>query len=401
MLIHVATDNDIHPPRFVATQRTWGLCRALARRHDVRALCVVPNRTRAPLEEEIQGVVLRRRRAWYTSVAWRLERWGVAPLAVAAAGHRRRAARLLEALPEEAPAFAADLLLTPLFDSHPAPLKIYTAHNVEADHFRATQGNLGRSDRWRGEIEALERHAARAAGLIVACTDEDAARFRELYGIDPARITIAPNGWDETRLRPAEPESRASARDERGFGEHELVSLFVGSDVPHNVEAAHWLVDDLFPRLEAGAHRLVIAGTVARTLTAPRRPWLTLAGEVEPLEPWLHAADVGLNPVTSGGGSNVKLPAYLAAGLAVVTTPFGLRGYPGLAPLVTAAPRSGFASALDARPRGWAAREEPMPPAVADLAWGRIGERLAARIERAASAPASRRAPAAVSGGGV
>ena len=46
MLIHVATDNDIHPPRFGATQRAFGLCRGLARRHEVRALCVVRSSSR-------------------------------------------------------------------------------------------------------------------------------------------------------------------------------------------------------------------------------------------------------------------------------------------------------------------------------------------------------------------
>ena len=71
MLIHVATDNDIYPPRFGATQRSFGLCRGLARRHGIHALCVVPNRDRAPAEQVANGVRLSRRRAWYTSVAWR------------------------------------------------------------------------------------------------------------------------------------------------------------------------------------------------------------------------------------------------------------------------------------------------------------------------------------------
>ncbi|MEQ1883316.1 MAG: hypothetical protein ABL878_20375 [Burkholderiales bacterium] len=45
----------------------------------------------------------------------------------------------------------------------------------------------------------------------------------------------------------------------------------------------------------------------------------------------LAAADAGMNPVTAGGGSNVKVPAYLALGLAVISTAFGVRGYAALA----------------------------------------------------------------------
>ena len=61
MLIHGATDNDLHPPRFGGTQRAFGLFRGLARRHDVRVLCVVPNRTRGAREAMAHRVTLLRR----------------------------------------------------------------------------------------------------------------------------------------------------------------------------------------------------------------------------------------------------------------------------------------------------------------------------------------------------
>jgi len=63
MLIHGATDNDLHPPLFGATQRSFGLFRGLARHHDVRVLCIVPNRTRKPREERVAEVTLLRRSA--------------------------------------------------------------------------------------------------------------------------------------------------------------------------------------------------------------------------------------------------------------------------------------------------------------------------------------------------
>jgi hypothetical protein len=90
----------------------------------------------------------------------------------------------------------------------------------------------------------------------------------------------------------------------------------------------------------------------------------------------LHAADTGLNPVAAGGGSNVKVPAYLAAGLAVVSTPFGMRGYGALESLVRVAPAETFAEAWRQRPQGWARASGVTPPALAAFAWGAIGERL-------------------------
>jgi hypothetical protein len=343
-------------------------------------LCVVPNRDRAAAEERRAGVALARRRAWYTSLAWRLERWGVAPLVTAARGHRARAADLLASLPGDPAAFAADLMLTPLFERVAAPLRIYTAHNVEQDHFRTTHP-MGRSARWSAEVTELESRAAWAAALIVACTAEDAARFAELYGVPAERLAVAPNGWDDETVRAAGAEERRAARAALGFDERETVALFMGSDVPHNRAAARVLIERVMPGLAGAGFRLVVVGSVTRSLSAPRAPWLTLPGEVDDLGPWLDAADVGLNPVTAGGGSNVKLPTYLAAGLAVITTSFGLRGYPELEPHVTVASPLETAEALRARPRGWRRRDLAMPDSVAALSWGRIGEQLGERIE--------------------
>jgi len=40
----------------------------------------------------------------------------------------------------------------------------------------------------------------------------------------------------------------------------------------------------------------------------------------------LHSSDVGINPMLSGSGSNLKMLEAMAAGLPIVTTPFGARG---------------------------------------------------------------------------
>jgi hypothetical protein len=112
--------------------------------------------------------------------------------------------------------------------------------------------------------------------------------------------------------------------------------------------------------------------------------------ETADLTPALHAADIGLNPAAIGGGSNIKLPTYLAAGLAVIATPFGLRGFDDLAPWVVSAERDAIVDALRARPRGWHARGMECPPAVRDLAWGAIGERLAAALSERRGAGATK-----------
>ena len=101
-------------------------------------------------------------------------------------------------------------------------------------------------------------------------------------------------------------------------------------------------------------------------MPAPAAPNVRLIHPLPDVLPLLHAADCALNPVCSGSGSNLKLIEALAAGLPVLSTPFGMRGYERLAPHVTV---------LDADPAAWAAALagglRPAPPAeiLADWEW--------------------------------
>lgn len=390
MLIHGAADNDLHPPRFGSTQRTFGLYRGLARRHDVRVLCMVENRNRAPREEAVSGVRLSRRAAWYTSAAWRLERAGLAPLWLAALGHRAARARLAATLPGDPDVRAADFNLAGLLELPGRARRVYLSQNVEYDFFRASAPRLAARGFWAERVRAFEAAAVLRADLVVAVSDEDAARFRALYGVADSRLAVVPNGWDEGAVRPADAAARAAARARLGFAADDYVLLFLGSDFPHNREALAWTVDALLPAAAASGARLLVAGTVSRALAGRREPWLTVLGPVDDLRPLLHAADAGVNPVETGAGSNVKLPTCLGAGLAVITTPFGLRGYAPLAAHATVVARGAMADAVAARPRGWARAGGAVPPAVAAYAWGALGEALAARLEErlaARSAP--------------
>lgn len=390
MRVHAATVNDIHPPLFGATQRTFGLLRGLARGHAVEALCVVPNRSPAAAEEEVAGIVLHRRKAWYTSLAWRLERSGLAPMFVAAAWHGLRARPLAAAFREPADALFADLHLTGLFAADDAPLKAYAAHNVEYDHFRTADAPVLAPAFWSARMRDLEARAVAGAHLTVVCGEEDAARMRELYGAREDGLAVIPNGYDETRVRAPSPAERLRARQALGIGPGDYVGLFLGSNVPHNRAALAALITRVLPPLAGEGFRLIVAGSVARVLAGRREPWLVLRDESPDVSPVLHAADAGLNPVQVGGGSNVKVPTYLAAGLAVLTTPFGLRGYAPLRPWVDCVELDEMTAALRERPAGWHARGGTLPPGAAEYAWGRLGERLgeALAAARGGSVPA-------------
>src|SRR6185503_16128648 len=135
--LHLACDNDIFPPLFGATQRLFGLARGMALRMNVRALCVVPNRSRGADAEQVAGIELLRLRSWHTSVGWWLERAGLVPLFTVERGHRRRAATYRALLGGPADVLMCDLALTGLFPGAERALRVYHAHNVEVERWRS------------------------------------------------------------------------------------------------------------------------------------------------------------------------------------------------------------------------------------------------------------------------
>jgi glycosyltransferase involved in cell wall biosynthesis len=227
------------------------------------------------------------------------------------------------------------------------PQIAYSAHNVELD-YQAEQPALRliRKPVLR-RIERCERAAVRLSDMVIACSDGDADRLRVIYGELRRGVVIA-NGFDADLLDFRPRESREQARAAFGLTASDRAILFVGGDAPHNREAVRFLARDILPALPAST-RLLIAGQAAAAAPGGH-PQVRSLGFVEDLRMCFSAADVAVNPVSFGGGTNVKLAEYLAAGLPTISTPVGLRGASHLARKVRCVPRDEFAAALRASP---------------------------------------------------
>jgi glycosyltransferase involved in cell wall biosynthesis len=245
---------------------------------------------------------------------------------LASALHPSSAPQWLEAI--DALARRADLMIC----SHPYAMPalrevsssafVYEAHNVEAD----LKADIYREHQWAiDQVFALEQRAVRQAALVTACSAQDRERLSTLYGREvDHRFVVVPNGVDmaATPFRDA----GRTARRRAMLGVSSPLVLFMGSAHGPNVDAAR-VVFDAARRLPK-VH-FVLLGSVCRVIETWQRPSnVGLVGVVSDAEKsaWLDICDVGVNPVISGSGTNLKLIEYAAAGVPVVSTEFGARG---------------------------------------------------------------------------
>ena len=211
---------------------------------------------------------------------------------------------------------------------------IYDAHNAEISLKRALLDDSDHAQSLIQEVRRSEGLATTASVLLSYCSPSDLPVLAGEYGAEEASAVFVPNGVDTAAVPFATGSARAAARDawlarfpERP-GSPRRVAVFVGSWHRPNIEAAEAIIA-LAPSMPEVLFLLV--GNHCRALErTPTPDNVALLGPVgeRTLRGVLAMADVGLNPMLHGGGSNLKVLEYLAAGVPVVSTAVGARGQP-------------------------------------------------------------------------
>ena len=204
---------------------------------------------------------------------------------------------------------------------------VYDAQNVEAKIKADLLGDTPVGRAIVAEIERLEGELCRRSSAVLACSEEDADQFVRLYGIPRSRVHVVPNGVDTRRIRPAGREERLRARSRLSLPPDATVAVFIGSDYPPNRDAVDFICRDLSPKCP-DVEFLLVGGSSSHLagVGAPRN--VRALGSVEPdvRDDALRAADVAVNPIRRGSGSNIKMLDFFAAGLPTLVTPVGARG---------------------------------------------------------------------------
>lgn len=236
---------------------------------------------------------------------------------------------------EELNKHEADILIathpwsSPCFKIKKDQIFIYDSHNCEY----VLMGEILKG-RWYRSIvcffvKLIEKAACKKSAIIIVSSEKDRELFVELYKIPEEKIFFIPNGACIEDMPSYEEKKRARARLK--IEENKQILIFIGAYYNPNIEAAKFIVNEIAPKVKEVD--IAILGTVSdyfRNNNVPAN--IKLIGRVSDSElfDWLLASDIGINPMFSGSGINMKMLDYFSFSLPVVTTWVGARGIDGV-----------------------------------------------------------------------
>jgi glycosyltransferase involved in cell wall biosynthesis len=201
---------------------------------------------------------------------------------------------------------------------------IYEAHNVE---YLLKKPYLNNKD-WDLLLFSNEKKCCEFSDLIFTTSSEDKAILQEIFNINSEKVAVVPNGVDTNQIQYISNDEKFEQKKLCNLDRISTV-LFVGSWHPPNLEALKFIVTALLPKLFNT--KLLLVGSIKDYYYSEcgKFPENVLSfGVVDEQEKYeiYKLADIAINPMFSGSGTNIKMLDYFSAGIPVITTETGARG---------------------------------------------------------------------------
>ena len=208
---------------------------------------------------------------------------------------------------------------------HSSAKVVYYGHDL---HYLRMQGEHGLTNdaellRKAAKVQALEESLWRACDVIYYPSTSETETV--LAKLPEAKARTVPLFYFEQ----AAPQASLMGRRR-----NELIFV-AGFAHPPNVNAAKWLVGEIFPRVLAevpSAHLLLVGSNPTEEVKELAGPAVTVTGYVsdEELKALYARAGVAVVPLRFGAGVKGKVIEALHYGLPLVSTPVGMQGLGGL-----------------------------------------------------------------------
>ena len=193
-------------------------------------------------------------------------------------------------------------------------------HNIEFSRMADELSPRGYRFLRRAETRLCNR-----ADFVITMSDVDRDILQEA-GVEDDKITTIPHGVDLGRFRKADPRP---LRKKYQLDSESPILVYHGiySYAP-NLQAAKALGRIILPALEKRGYRVVCLAIGQDPPLESLHPALRFLGAVDDIASHLELCDIAVVPLTSGGGTRMKLLEYFAARVPVVCTKKAAEGLP-------------------------------------------------------------------------
>jgi len=203
---------------------------------------------------------------------------------------------------------------------------VHESHNVEV----ILKNTYLQNQEFIKKISTIEKATCLRAHITYTTSEMDRSHLLRLYGLNPERVFVVPNGVDINQIQIISNDERQRQKESVKIDRYPTI-LFVGSWHHPNLEALRFIVEDIGKKCQECL--FIIIGSVKdyyiQEYGALPDNFLAF-GTVNENEKYelYKLADIAINPMFSGSGTNLKILDYMSAGIPVVSTPVGVRGIP-------------------------------------------------------------------------
>lgn len=208
----------------------------------------------------------------------------------------------------------------------PLKLAIHT-HNIEYERFRT----LGKP--WWKILQWYETAVLRSADIVFCISDEDRQWMIDKMQVKAEKCILVPYGITAEAVPTDKAMCKKQVCIQHQIDASKKILFFNGLlDYKPNTDALKAILEEINPLLLQTnlSYHILIAGKRLPESFNELKHWnnvnISYAGFVEDIDFYTKAADVLLNPVTSGGGVKTKMIEALGMNTTVVATATGASG---------------------------------------------------------------------------
>ena len=206
---------------------------------------------------------------------------------------------------------------------------VYEAENVDHDLKKSYFKNPYHNETAKQYLETVreaEALACQRSDFIVGVSGEDVDKLCSLYSVRKDKIVMVPNGIDVYACHYISTRERIINKDNiRDKRKH---VVFVGSAHGPNIEAVDYILSEIANK--NNNIKYTIIGNINSAFNdrdiPPNVHFTGMITEEAKVNVY-KTADLAINAMFSGSGTNLKVLEYLAYGIPLVSTEFGMRGF--------------------------------------------------------------------------